>query len=172
MADEELAPAEVEEKKRGPGLAIMAGILAGLLFGGIGVFFLTRDNAPQEATEETAAVEQVKPEQPPADLLVVRRRRFAVPLINAEGESLGYMWVDLAFEVDGPNNQSLVSSRLPSLMDAYLRDLHSRQTTREDRPGAMDFDLLQRRLRAVTDHMLGENRVLGIRITNAMRAPG
>lgn len=171
MAEEQAAPEKAADKKRGAGLAIIAGILAGLLFGGVAVFFLTRDESPEDATQETAGAEQAKPKPPPADLLVVRRRRLAVPLIDAEGEALGYMWVDLAFEVDGPDNQSEVSARLPSLVDAYLRDLHGRQTTREDRPGAMDFDLLKRRLRSVTDRMLGEDRVLGIRITNAMRVP-
>jgi len=171
MAEEPMETDEVEEKKRGAGLAVIGGILAGLLVGGVAVFFAFRNDAPQEPAEEAATAEQAEPGEPAVDLLLVRRRRLAVPLIDADGDSKGYMWVDLTFEVDGPENQSYVSARLPRLVDAYLRDLHSRQTTRSDRPGAMDFDLLRERLRTLTDTTLGKDRVLEIRITNAMRVP-
>jgi len=98
-------------------------------------------------------------------------RRFSVPLITEDKDLLGYVWVDLAFEVDGPEDQSYVSARLSELRDAFLRDLYTRQTADPERPGALDFDLLQRRLEAVGKQVMGEERLLAVRIINARRVP-
>lgn len=152
-------------------LLIILGVVAGLLVGGGVVYVLFgMDKGPETApVEET--VEEAPAPAPAANLLIIPVRRFAVPLINGDRQVLGYMWVDLAFEVDGPENQSFVAARLPELKDAFLRDLHAARTTREDRPGALDFDLLQERLDAATEKVAGEGRVLAVRITNAIRAP-
>ena len=165
-----------EPKKKGFGLLVLIiGIVGGLAIGGGAVYFLTRGggeeaatNADASAAEEEAAAAE---EEPAADLLIVSARRVAVPMIDGDLNVVGYMWVDLAFETDGPENQSYVSARLPALRDAFLRDLHSRRTTRIDRPGALDFDLVHERLEAATKATLGEGRVLAVRIVNAQRVP-
>ena len=78
--------------------------------------------------------------------------------------------------MDGPDNQSYVAARLPELRDAFLRDLNDIQTTRDDRPGALDFTLLHARLEAATHKTMGQdmgkNRVHAVRIINAQRVPG
>ena len=172
MAEDEKTDAEETEepKRKGFGLLVLViGIVGGLAIGGGAVYFLTRGGGEEAATgaEPSAANE----EEPAADLLIVSARRVAVPMIDGDLNVVGYMWVDLAFETDGPQNQSYVSARLPALRDAFLRDLHSRRTTRSDRPGALDFDLVHERLEAATRATLGEDRVLAVRIVNAQRVP-
>lgn len=149
--------------------------LGGLLLGGGAVYFLTAGDDQTAVIEEQVPAEPEKVEDP-IDLLVVTVQRFAVPLIDADKAILGYMWVDLAFEVDGPDNQSYVAARLPELRDAFLRGLNDVQTTRGDRPGALDFTLLHKRLEAAAHKTMGQsmgkNRVHAVRITNAQRVPG
>ena len=171
MADPET---ETEERSgKGMMLIMVLGIVGGILLGGAVVYFLTGGFGKKaEPVAEKPAAEEPKPAEKQIDLLTVPVRRFAVPLINDHGRVLGYMWVDFVFEVNGPQNQSYVAARVPEIRDALLRDLNDRQTTRHDRPGALDIDLVARRLDAVSRQILGEERLLNVRITNVERAPG
>lgn len=176
-ADED-APGQAAEgepaggRKRS-GLLLALGILGGILLGGAVMYILDGSvSTPDEGEEaDPAPVEDAKPPAPAVDLLVVEARRFSVPLITEEKDLLGYVWVDLALEVDGPEDQSYVAARLSELRDAFLRDLYTRQTADPERPGALDFDLLQRRLETVAKRVMGEDRLLAVRIVNARRVP-
>lgn len=153
-----------------PRLLLIFGLIAGVLIGATVAFFLSGGSDPRTAqTEDADRSEPPAPEEP-LDLLVVPINRFAVPVIGPEDEIHGYMWVDLVFEVDGPVDQSYVAARLPEIRDAALRDLHGRTTTREDRPGALDFDLLKARLEAISDQIAGD-RIIAVRVVNAQKAP-
>ncbi len=155
-------------------LLMILGVLGGIAIGAAAFWFISGGlGNERQGDEEHSRVEEEKKveEKKPVDLLIVPVRRFAVPLIDGRMRVLGYMWVDLAFEVEGPNNQSYVAAHVPELRDAFLRDLNRRQTTRTDRPGALDIGLLHERLETVTRQVLGENRVLNVRITNVERAP-
>lgn len=159
---------------RGMMLIMILGIVGGILLGGAVVWFLTGGfgkKGEEAAPVEEAPAEVAKPEKN-VDLLTVPVRRFAVPLINENRRVLGYMWVDFVFEVDGPQNQSYVAARVPAIRDALLRDLNDRQTTRKDRPGALDIDLVAERLDAIAREVVGPDRLLHSRITNVERAPG
>lgn len=172
MAEDETDIAEAPAPKgKGP-ILVVAGIAAGLAVGG-GAVWLLLSGEEKAPVAESAAVEAPAPAPagPPVDLLLVQERRFAVPLINGARETLGYMWVDLVFEVDGPTRQSTLAARMPEVRDAFLRDVHARRTTREDRPGALDFGVLQERLAAAVDGVVGADGYLAIRIVNAQRMP-
>ncbi len=159
---------------KGMMLIMILGIVGGILLGGALVWFLTGGfgkKGEEAATAEETPAESTAPEKK-VDLLTVPVRRFAVPLINENKRVLGYMWVDFVFEVDGPQNQSYVAARVPEIRDALLRDLNDRQTTRKDRPGALDIDLVARRLDAIAREVVGSDRLLHSRITNVERAPG
>jgi len=162
-----------ERRNRKSTLLLLGGLVGGLLLGGAAMYVVGLGGEEAGApADTTAGAETVaEPEEDPIDLLVVNVRRFAVPMITDDKALLGYVWVDLAFEVDGPDNQSYVSARLPELRDAFLRDLYTRQTVRSDRPGALDFDLLQARLETAAQQTLGEERILAVRIVNARRVP-
>ncbi|WP_281301674.1 MULTISPECIES: hypothetical protein [unclassified Iodidimonas] len=174
MVDDDPIELPASGKRRGV-LMIIIGVVVGLLIGGGAVYLLVSGTAeaPTDAgqTDAAAAPDEAAPDLPKVDLLVVPVRRFAVPLIDHDGDVLGYMWVDLAFEVDGPDHQSYVAARIPELRDAFLRDLNARQTTQKDKPGALDFELLRERLDAVSKQVMGPERVLRVRITNAQRVP-
>jgi len=170
---EQLEDGRPQGKSRRAGLMLAVGVLGGILIGGAVMYVLDgRDSEPATAEDAAEADDQkTVAEAPAVDLLVVEIQRFSVPLITAEKDLLGYVWVDLAFEVDGPENQSYVSARLPELRDAFLRDLYERQTVDPERPGALNFDLLQRRLESVAKRVMGEERLLAVRIVNARRVP-
>ncbi len=166
----------LEEEKEGSGkgsvLLMILGIVAGMAIGAAAFWFIFGGLKQEPPTGgETPKVEEEKKPEKPVDLLIVPVRRFAVPLIDERMRVLGYMWVDLAFEVEGPANQSYVSAHVPELRDAFLRDLNRRRTTRNDRRGALDLKLLHERLETVTRQVLGPDRVLHVRITNVERAP-
>ncbi len=165
--------AEPEERSgKGMMLIMVLGIVGGILLGGAVVYFLTGGLAKKEEPVAEKPAEEAKPKEEQIDLLTVPVRRFAVPLINDQGRVLGYMWVDFVFEVNGPQNQSYVAARVPEIRDALLRDLNTRQTTRTDRPGALDIDLVAKRLDVIARQILGAERLLNVRITNVERAPG
>jgi len=172
-APDQAEDAETASGRKRSGLLLALGILGGILLGGAVMYILDgSDSTPDESEEaDSALAEDAKPPAPAVDLLVVEVRRFSVPLITEDKDLLGYVWVDLAFEVDGPEDQSYVSARLSELRDAFLRDLYTRQTADPERPGALDFDLLQRRLEAVGKQVMGEERLLAVRIINARRVP-
>ncbi len=167
-------PAAEPEERSGKGmmLIMVLGIVGGILLGGAVVYFLTGGFGKKEEPVAEKPTPEAKPEDKQIDLLTVPVRRFAVPLINGKGRVLGYMWVDFVFEVNGPQNQSYVAARVPEIRDALLRDLNDRQTTRADRPGALDIDLVAKRLDAVSRRIVGNERLLNVRITNVERAPG
>lgn len=174
-ADEDAPDQAAEDAPAGgrkrSGLLLALGILGGILLGGAVMYLLDGSGPASETAGEPAGEEETKPPEPAVDLLVVEVQRFSVPLITEEKDLLGYVWVDIAIEVDGPENQSYVSARLSELRDAFLRDLYTRQTADPERPGALDFDLLQRRLEAVAKRVMGEERLLAVRIVNARRVP-
>lgn len=174
MDDDKLGE-ETEGGRKGGVLLLALGIFAGLLIGGGAVYVLIGMNGAKTDQEEGAPAEEAdthaEEPAPEIQLLTVPVRRFSVPLIDADRRILGYMWVDLAFEVDGPENQSYVAARVPELKDAFLRDLNAIQTTRTDRPGALDFELLGARLDAAARRVLGKDRLIAVRITNAVRMP-
>ncbi|GER08332.1 hypothetical protein GCM10007972_25070 [Iodidimonas muriae] len=175
MAEKDAVELEAGGRPRGL-LFLVAGIVAGVLIGGAAVFFFLSGGDESASVQDEAAIEEQaqaakEKAEKKIDLLVVPVRRFALPLIDNDNRILGYMWVDLAFEVDGPDNQSYVAARLPELRDGFLRDLNSRQTTQTDRPGALDFDLVHDRLLEMTHQVMGKGHVLNVRITNAQRVP-
>lgn len=153
-----------------PKLLLIVGLIAGVLIGAAVAFFSLGGRAPQTAQTEGGIPTETSAPAGPLDLLVVPINRFAVPVIGPEDEIHGYMWVDLVFEVDGPVDQSYVAARLPEIRDALLRDLHGRTTTRKDRPGALDFDLLKARLEAISDELAGD-RIIAVRVINAQKVP-
>ena len=166
-----------QEGKRGPGAMILAivGLIIGLAGGGAAVYFLV----PQPATETAATAPEDASGNGPApaiaeeakDSLHVTIRRFAVPLINQRGETLGYMWLDIDFVVDGPTNQSLLSARKPKVKSAMLKALHDAPTTSEERPGALDVDMVEKRMRQAADAAAGNDVIYAMYITNVERAP-
>lgn len=174
MASEETEQTEEqsEDQPSGKGgkLLLIVGLVLGIALGGGVAAVLLPSGGDEEPAEETAAAEPEAEAEPavPAEVLTVAVTRLPVPLADAQGEVLGYMFVDLSLEVDGMDSQSYVAARVPRLRDAYLRRLSGQQLTLADRPGALDYDRLNLLLMDVTGSVVGADRVTQIFVTQVV----
>lgn len=160
-----------EKKGSGPIIPILC-VVGGLAVGGAGMYFLAPALSGGGAPEEqTVAAEPDMPEGEPRDLLRVNVERFAAPMIDLDNRVLGYIWMDLSFEVDGPTNQSLLNARLPRVQSAMQRALHAAPTVDPDRPGALDLAGVEKRLRSAAHSAAGQDVIHRLYITNVQRAP-
>ena len=176
MASEETEQTDEqgEDQPSGKGgkLLLIVGLVLGIALGG-GVAAVLLPSGGDEAAEdaEQAEVPDAEAEAEtavPAEVLTVAVTRLPVPLADAQGEVLGYMFVDLSLEVDGMDSQSYVAARVPRLRDAYLRRLSGQQLTLADRPGALDYDRLNLLLMDVTGSVVGADRVTQIFVTQVV----
>lgn len=174
MASEETEQTEEqsEDQPSGKGgkLLLIVGLVLGIALGGGVAAVLLPSGGDEEPAEETAAAEPEAEAETavPAEVLTVAVTRLPVPLADAQGEVLGYMFVDLSLEVDGMDSQSYVAARVPRLRDAYLRRLSGQQLTLADRPGALDYDRLNLLLMDVTGSVVGADRVTQIFVTQVV----
>lgn len=162
------------KEKSGPNRIMLAALalVIGLAGGGAAIYFLVpAKKAPSQAEQQKPAEDKKEEAKEAQDSLRVTVRRFSVPLITRRGNTLGYVWVDLDFVVDGPNNQSLLSARLPRVKNAMLKALHASPTAAKDRPGALDLDDVERRMRAAANAAAGEDVIHKMYVTNVQRAP-
>ena len=173
MASEETEQTDEqsEDQPSGKGgkLLLIVGLVLGIALGG-GVAAVLLPSGGDEPAEETAETEPEAEAETaePAEVLTVAVTRLPVPLADAQGEVLGYMFVDLSLEVDGMDSQSYVAARVPRLRDAYLRRLSGQQLTLADRPGALDYDRLNLLLMDVTGSVVGADRVTQIFVTQVV----
>lgn len=160
---------EAAQKKGSPIMLILA-LLGGVLIGGVAVFFVL----PMVTGGEEEVVEKAEPEpeETATDILKIDIERFSAPLISKKNRTLGYIWLDIVFEVDGPANQSLLAARLPRVQAAMLKALHEAPTVRDDRPGAMDFEDVEERMLSAARQAVGKRDVIyRFYIVNFQRAP-
>ena len=171
--EEESAEEEEGKAKGGSKLLLIIGLVAGLALGAGGMFFASGMLADDETGEEEEVAEEEPEEEeaPPPNILTVEIKRINVPLVDANKRVLGYMWVDAEFEVIGPEAQAELSRRKARVRDALIRALHSQPTTRSDRPGALDFDLVTKELTDAASGVLAEGALNRVNLSNAQRAP-
>ncbi|MBK5910679.1 hypothetical protein CCR85_04130 [Rhodothalassium salexigens] len=159
--------------KSGPSPIVFAlvALLIGLGGGGAAVYFLMPAKAPETAAATDPAEDKAAEVDEASDILHVNVRRFSAPLISQRGTTLGYVWIDVDFVVDGPTNQSLLSARLPRVKNAMLKALHSAPTASVERPGALDVKQVEARMRAAAKAAAGDGVIHQMFITNVQRAP-
>lgn len=168
MSEDESEADGQEAPSKGGKILLIVGLAAGLALGGGGAFFFlgsAEDGAQAEAAPEPEPAE----EEPEPDLAYVQIDRMPATLLGKDGELLGYVFFDLAIEVEGEEDQSFVSSRLPHLREAFLREFAAAPITRPDRPGAIDYDGVKARLMAQARHVVAGDRIRDIRVVQTVR---
>jgi flagellar basal body-associated protein FliL len=182
MADEENTELDLDadagnkEEGRGSRMKLVVGLVLGLVIGGGGVygglvFMGGDDGATPEPVVEEEVVEEVEA-APPVDLVYLAVERMPAPLVNQNGDLLGYVFLDLALEIAPGDNQSYVSERLPRIQDAFIRAISANGLTRPGTNGQIDYDRVIGYLMDTVNNTLGEGYVVSISITRALRAPG
>lgn len=157
-----------EPPKKGGKMLLIVGLVVGLALGGGGAFFFL-GSADDGAQAEVAAEPEPVEEEPEPDLAYVEINRMPATLLGQDGELLGYVFFDLAIEVEGEENQSFVSARVPHLREAFLREFAAAPITRADRPGAIDYDGVKHRLMAQARHVITGDRIRDIRVVQTVR---
>lgn len=165
---------DTSEAKSGKGspLILVLTLVGGLVIGGVATFFLLPMITGGAEQDEVAEEKTETQEDAELDILQISVERFAAPVIDNDQRTLGYIWLDLVFEVVGPANQSLLSARLPRVQAAMLRALHEAPTVMSDRPGALDFNGVETRMLAAARKAVEEPGIIHrFHITNYQRAP-
>ena len=143
--------------------------MAGVALGGGGVYFLVGSKQDAEAVAEVVPEEEVIEEEEQVDLLYVDINRVPATVTDARGKLQGYVFFDLALEVDGAEDQSYVSLRVPMLREAFLREFSRGSITKPDTPGVIDYDQVRSRLKSRADAIVDGGRIRDIRVTQAVR---
>ena len=168
MSEDAEEAEDQEPPKKGGKMLLIVGLVVGLALGGGGAFFFL-SSADDGAQAEVAVEPEPVEEEPEPELAYVQINRMPATLLGKDGELLGYVFFDLAIEVEGEEDQSFVSSRVPHLREAFLREFAAAPITRADRPGAIDFDGVKERLMAQARHVVSGDRIRDIRVVQTVR---
>lgn len=171
MADNELE-GEVEGDGKSGRMALIIGILAGLTVGATGAFFWLNSDDEEEVTpEEEVVVEEVAPEEDSVSYVYLYIERMPASLIDENGRTVGYVFLDLTFELTDGTEQSFVSQRMPRVKDAILRAISEHGLTKPGTRGQIDYDRVSEYLLVAANGAVGHDYISGVYITRALRAP-
>ncbi|WP_417517522.1 flagellar basal body-associated FliL family protein [Minwuia sp.] len=146
---------------------VVFGALGVLLLGGGGAaafMMMSGSEAEEKAKAEQAALEQSASREP----IYMRMEGLTAPIIRAN-RIRHYIFLNVSLEmVDNSAREEAMKLR-PRLHDAFLREFYSRSVTDKDGKGTIDFESIKRRLVKQAANVLGEDKVLDVLVTRAIR---
>lgn len=174
MSDKDLeVDLELDQGTTTGRMMLIIGLFAGLAVGGAGAFFWFQSQGDEEAdTQETVEEELVEEEKEP-DVLYsyLYVERMPAALVDENGRTVGYVFLDFTFELLNSEDQSYVSGRMPRVKDAMLRAISKHGLTRPGSRGELDYDRVSAFLLEAVNTSLDTDKVKGVYITRALRAP-
>lgn len=152
-------------------MMLVVGILAGAIIGGVGAFFYFQGQDSEEAIEETTVEEQVEEVEEEVVYSYLYVERMPASLVDENGRTVGYVFLDFTFELLNSEDQSYVSARMPRVKDAMLRAISRNGLTRPGSRGELDYDRVSKYLAEAANEAVNGDYIQGIYITRALRAP-
>ncbi|WP_416899781.1 MAG: flagellar basal body-associated FliL family protein [Minwuia sp.] len=147
---------------------IVFGALGLLLLGGGGAaaFMMMggSDAKPPTAEEIAAAAAAREP-------VYLRMEGLTAPIIRTN-RIRHYIFLNVTLEMADTSARDEAMKIRPRLHDAFLREFYSKSITDKDGRGTIDFESIKRRLAKQADKVLGENQVLNVLVTRAVRGAG
>lgn len=175
MADEEKNGKEGEdngedngEESKGSKKLLIAGLVGGLIVGGAATFGITTMFFGGDGT----VVDEPEPEPEPVPdvpAIYISIQRLPASLLDAKGNLLGYLFLDLSLEVASAEDRDWVQSRMPLVRDAFLRSISADGVMKPGSLTDLDHKGLPERLREVANKSLQREVITNILVTNALR---
>lgn len=128
--------------------------------GGVGAYFYmgkseaSVGDAPQKAEKSEG--------KPGAKITYIEMSPIILPIIDREGISQTVSMV-ISIQVNNPGNAEEVKANLPKLADAYLSDMYGTLSQKASMEGGViKVSQLKARLVAITDKVMGHDKVDGV----------
>jgi hypothetical protein len=96
---------------------------------------------------------------------------FLIIPMNKDGNLLGYTYVSPKLVCASVNACIAVREKLAFIQDAYVRDVNGRPLSLPDDPVALDKDQLCARLTAAAKRIVGDSKVVGMKLAEAKYMP-
>lgn len=144
---------------------VIFGALGVLLLGGGGAAaFMMMGGKEDKAAEEQAEVEVVASREP----IYLRMEGLTAPIIRAN-RIRHYIFLNVTLEMSDNSAREEAMALRPRLHDAFLREFYSRSVSDKDGKGTIDFAAIKKRLQKQANKVLGEDMVLNVLVTRAVR---
>ncbi len=136
-----------------------------LLGGGGAAAFMMMGGEDKPAQAEAAMPEIVLSDDP----VYLRLDGLTAPIMKGT-HVRHYIFLNVSIEMADDSARSDASPLKPRLQDAFLREFYSKTIAKGD--GTIDFANVSKRLTKQAKKVLGDDQVLGVLITRAMRGAG
>lgn len=156
--------------KGGKGKLLVIAVIAVALVGG-GIFAFSMFSGGEKETSETAGTAEPADSPPQPDVTYVEIERLPAAVTDSDGRTMGYVFLDISLELQGDEDRSFVSERLPRIQDAILRSISRDGISRPDEPGVIDFEGVSQRFKDAANSTLGREVVQRVLIPRALRSP-
>jgi len=146
---------------------VVFGALGVLLLGGGGAGAVMMMGGDKEAGI-AAAVEEAQTSSEP---IYMRMDGLTAPIIRGN-RIRHYVFLNVTLEmIDNSAREDAMKLR-PRLHDAFLRDFYARPVTSKNGDGTLDFTSMKKRLVKQATKVLGDDQVIDILVTRAVRGAG
>jgi flagellar basal body-associated protein FliL len=165
-----------EETGKSSRMMLIVGTLIGLTVGVVGAFLWLSNKDEASSEEEEVVEEVVEPSEeevaiPAVSYIYLYIERMPAALVDENGRTVGYVFLDITLELHDSEEQSYVSARMPRVKDALLRAISKNGLTRPGTSGQMDYDRVSSYLLEASNAAIEKEYVTGVYITRALRAP-
>ncbi len=148
---------------------VLFGALGALLLGGggAGAFFMMggQEKTPEQiAADEAEAAANREP-------IYMRMEGLTAPIIRGN-RIRHYVFLNVTLEMSDNSARDDAMKLRPRLHDAFLRDFYSKSVTDNRGDGTIDFNGIKKRLVKQAAKVLGEDQVLDVLVTRAVRGAG
>lgn len=157
-------------------LLLVAMLIGGIALGGGGLFVVNKMTANHEDVTEVdpaaVVVEEVEPEAEyvKEDVSLIEIKRMPASIVDADGNVIGYVFLDLNLEVLTANDPAYVQERLPRIQAEILKEIALHGVTVPGKPGVIDYDGLSVRLSDTANRAIGGDRVRTVFVSRAIRS--
>lgn len=162
-------------------IVLIAGVVLLLGGGGAGAFIMMGGDPPPA---EDVAAEPVAsgshssggshgaaPTERSGDPIYLRMDDITAPVMRGN-KIRHYIFLNISLEMSSNSARDDGTVLKPRLQDAFLRELYSRPNSTGDASGTIDFEGMKKRLLKQARAVLGQDKVIDVLITRAMRGAG
>lgn len=145
---------------------VIFGALGVLLLGGggAGAFMMLSGGETEVADTETAAEKAAAVTEP----VYLRMEGLTAPIIRAN-RIRHYIFLNVTLQMADNSARDDAMVLRPRLHDAFLREFYTKSVTTKDGRGALDFEAIKKRLHRQANKVLGEDKVMDVLVTRAVR---
>ncbi len=160
---------EEDEKKGGTSkLLIIIILVVGLAAGAGGGFYFGGglEGDTDEVVEEEELIEE---EEPEIVLIGVTISKLHMPVYSSRKKYLGSYQMSVTLKVETEEDSANVKDHMDEIRHSFLKRIANIDSTFRDNPGRLDVDFMASELKDAVNKVLGQEIVLEVDVTDAIR---